>query len=161
MEFDFLWRRDIRTLLNQLALISDNWGIEYINALMRWWHNSQDKISCEDAIYMIFKLKDKATLWQEKQNHSNLHDYLVATIYKQEHPFRAFNINDPICRRLAMQFDSIKFYLPENSDVLRNIGRILEIVWVIMLMLFIQVNQIWILMSDDKGKLKACIEVQK
>lgn len=66
LEFDFLWRRDIRTLLNQLALISDNWGIEYINALMRWWHNSQDKISCEDAIYMIFKLKDKATLWQEK-----------------------------------------------------------------------------------------------
>ncbi len=48
---------------------------------MRWWHNSQDKISCEDAIYMIFKLKDKATLWQEKPAPANLHDYLVRNIH--------------------------------------------------------------------------------
>lgn len=160
LEFDFLWRRDIRTLLNQLALISYNWGIEYINALMRWWHNSQDKISCEDAIYMIFKLKDKATLWQEKPAPANLHDYLVTAIYKQEHPFRAFNINDPICRRLAMQFDSIKFYLPENSDVLRNIGKIFRnCVGNYVDAVYTGKSNI-VLMSDDKGKLKACIEVQ-
>ena len=82
LEFDFLWRHDVRTLLNQLALISDNWGIGYVNALMRWWHNSQDKISCEDAIYMIAKLKDKTALWQEKPAPANLHDYLVTAIYK-------------------------------------------------------------------------------
>lgn len=59
-----------------------------------------------------------------------------------------------------MQFDSIKFYLPENSDVLRNIGKIFRnCVGNYVDAVYTGKSNI-VLMSDDKGKLKACIEVQ-
>lgn len=153
-------RQDNKIILEQFHQLSVKWGIEYINAFIRWWKNAKDPHICADTIDMLNRLHDKINLWKKKIKPSNLHDYLVVAIYKQEHPFRQFDLNDPICRRLAMQFGSIKFYLPENSDVLHDVGKKMHNCVASYADRVYEGKTNIVLMTDDNGKLKACIEVK-
>lgn len=59
-----------------------------------------------------------------------------------------------------MQLGSIKFYLPENSDVLQNVGKKLHnCVGTYADKVFEGETNI-VLMTDELGKLKVCIEVK-
>ncbi len=148
-----------KMMLEQLYQLSAKWGTDYINAFMRWWKNT-DSRTCIDTLEMLNRLNDKIKLWQMKISPAKLHDYLTDAIYRQDHPFLPFDLNNPVCRRLAMQLGNIKFYLPENSDVLQNVGKKLHnCVGTYADKVFEGETNI-VVMTDELGKLKVCIEVK-
>lgn len=148
-----------KMMLEQFHQMSDKWGTEYINSFIRWWKKA-DLHKGADTINMLNRLHDKIKLWQMKISPAKLHDYLSDAIYRQDHPFRPFNLDDPVCRRLAMQFGSIKFYLPENSDVLREVGKKLHNCAGSYSDSVYEGKTNIVLMTDEVGKLKVCIEVK-
>lgn len=152
-------RQNNKILLEQFHQMSDKWGTEYINSFIRWWKKA-DLHKGADTINMLNRLHDKIKLWQMKISPAKLHDYLSDAIYRQDHPFRPFNLDDPVCRRLAMQFGSIKFYLPENSDVLREVGKKLHNCVGSYSDSVYEGKTNIVLMTDEVGKLKVCIEVK-
>ena len=90
----------------------------------------------------------------------DLHDTLVALRNKEKHPDYTFdNETAPIRRRLAMQQDRIQFFLPECSRVLYDAGKTLHNCVGTYAQSVRKGETNIVLMSDDRGKLVACIEV--
>ena len=88
------------------------------------------------------------------------HDWLSAEQWKEEHKMIPFDIDNPLCRRLAMQSDRIKFFLPGTSFDLYSAGKKLKnCVGGYVNEVKNKETQI-VLVSDDKGKLVVCIEVK-
>ncbi|WP_196605792.1 PcfJ domain-containing protein [Pectinatus haikarae] len=78
----------------------------------------------------------------------------------EEHKMIPFDIDNPLCRRLAMQSDRIKFFLPGTSFDLYTAGKKLKnCVGAYVDEVKNKETQI-VLVSDDKGKLVVCIEVK-
>ena len=148
--------------LKNLILLKSLLGLKYVNTLMLYHLKLHDSTIFRDSLTMLshLNLDYVNKLKQEKPSASKLHNWLAKNIYLQKHPFRKFDINDPIVRRLAMQLDNIKFYLPENSKVLYEVGSILKnCVGSYAEKVYLKKTNI-VLMTDDTGKLKACIEVK-
>ena len=91
----------------------------------------------------------------------DLHDTLVQIRRRETHPDYAFD-NDiaPIRRRLAMQMERIRFILPERSQELYNAGDVLHNCVGSYADRVRDGKTHIILMTDDRGKLTACIEVK-
>ncbi len=88
------------------------------------------------------------------------HDWLSAEQWKEEHKMIPFDIDNPLCRRLAMQSDRIKFFLPGTSFDLYSAGKKLKnCVGSYVDEVKNKETQI-VLVADDKGKLVVCIEVR-
>ena len=91
----------------------------------------------------------------------DLHDWLVERLKAEERPDYAFdNTLDPIRRRLAMQADRVKFFLPEHSSVLYEAGDTLHNCVGTYARRVRDGETSIVLMTDDRGKLTACIEVK-
>ena len=89
-----------------------------------------------------------------------LHDTLVALHHKERYPDYSFdNETAPIRRRLAMQYDRIQFFLPDCSRVLYDAGKTLHNCVGSYAQKVRKGETHIVLMSDDRGKLVACIEV--
>lgn len=90
----------------------------------------------------------------------DLHDWLVERLKAEARPDYAFNnALDPIRRRLAMQANRVKFFLPDHSSVLYTAGDLLHNCVGSYAQKVRKGETHIVLMSDDRGKLVACIEV--
>ncbi|WP_196601720.1 PcfJ domain-containing protein [Pectinatus frisingensis] len=108
--------------------------------------------------YMSEKVKQKFNI--VKPSIATAHDWLSAEQWKEEHKMIPFDIDNPLCRRLAMQSDRIKFFLPGTSFDLYTAGKKLKnCVGSYVDEVKNKETQI-VLVSDDKGKLVVCIEVK-
>nr|DAN45827.1 MAG TPA: PcfJ like protein [Caudoviricetes sp.] len=91
----------------------------------------------------------------------DLHDWLVERLRIESRPDYTFdNALDPIRRRLAMQADRVTFFLPEHSSVLYEAGDTLHNCVGTYARRVRDGETSIVLMTDDRGKLTACIEVK-
>nr|DAU16190.1 MAG TPA: PcfJ like protein [Caudoviricetes sp.] len=115
-----------------------------------------------DSLQMLDLLGEVsyAELRQHPPKIRELHDTLVALRNKEKHPDYSFdNETAPIRRRLAMQQDRIQFFLPDCSKVLYDAGKTLHNCVGSYAQKVRKGETHIVLMSDDRGKLVACIEV--
>lgn len=91
----------------------------------------------------------------------DLHDWLVERLKAEARPDYAFNnALDPIRRRLAMQVNRVKFFLPDHSSVLYTAGDLLHNCVGTYAQRVRDGETNIVLMTDDRGKITACIEVK-
>lgn len=90
----------------------------------------------------------------------NLHDWMAREHRKQYHNNIKFDVPDHIVKRLSMQKDRLKFFLPKESLELLEAGTEMHNC-VASYGDAMGNNSSWItLVADDKGKLAACLEVK-
>ena len=129
--------------------------------ILRFLRRSPDYV-VRDTLRMLGLLgrASYAELHQHPPKIRDLHDALVALRHKEEHPDYAFdNEIAPIRRRLAMQQDRIQFFLPECSRALYDAGKTLHNCVGSYAQKVRKGETHIVLMSDERGKLVACIEV--
>lgn len=155
--WSFCNRRHLSDMYPLLQQFSQHYQIRSIMALLK--RSTWDHVM--DIGSMIRRLVDNrhADMWKVKLK--KLHDWLVQALQEQREKGFELNPSDAIKRRLAMQMDSLKFFLPEHtkelvkaSETLQNCvrtygERVKEGVCNI------------VLMTDDRGKLVACLEVRE
>ena len=115
-------------------------------------------------------LKDALNLYDELTNASkplvrdfklkDVHDKLVKMVNEQRNSNYSLDIPEHIRRRFEMQKDSLKFFLPDTAWQLRDGGReFSNCVYTYAKRVKDGECQI-AFMSDDKGKLVACLEIR-
>ena len=115
-------------------------------------------------------LNDTLNLYDELTNASkplvrdfklkDVHDKLVKMVNEQRNANYSLDIPEPIKRRFEMQKDSLKFFLPDTAWQLRDGGREFNnCVYTYAKRVKDGECQI-AFMSDDKGKLVACLEIR-
>jgi hypothetical protein len=118
----------------------------------------------KDILRLYCKLDKnyRRRLFREKVKISKLHNWLVDT-YNAQRDKGLQNVPlavpEHIARRLTMQLDTIKFYLPETSKALLRAGRELRNCVASYTDRINQREATIVFMSNDKGKLIACINV--
>lgn len=121
-----------------------------------------DPNTVHDMLSMLHRLGDesRAALYRDPPSIGDLHDILVLLHRREMCPDYTFD-NDlaPIRRRLAMQFDRVQFFLPEHSMTLLKAGEKLHNCVSSYAQRVRDGETNIVLMSDDRGKLIACIEV--
>ena len=105
------------------------------------------------------KIRDRVWVTHKKKS---LHDICMELSWQQKHPDYPLNVPKPIVNRLMMQKDHLRFFLPETYHQLHDAGTELN-------------NCVGgpypeqmkngecciVLVADDIGKLKVCIEIRK
>ncbi|MFA5385089.1 MAG: PcfJ domain-containing protein [Eubacteriales bacterium] len=121
-----------------------------------------DKRYLQDCVRLYHGLTDenRQALQAERVKLSDLHDWMARTHRKQNHVNLKFNVPDHIVRRLSMQTDRLKFFMPAESMELLEAGAELHNC-VASYGGAMKDNNKWIvLVADERGKLAACLEVR-
>ena len=112
-------------------------------------------------LYKQLNSENKKALKDEKVRLRDLHDWMSLRHQKQTHRNIKFSIPDHIIKRLSMQKDRLRFFLPKESFELLEAGHKLHNC-VASYGTAMKDNQKWIvLVADDKGKLVACLEIKE
>jgi len=111
-------------------------------------------------LYQQLNEENQLALQTEQVKLKDLHDWMARRHRIQQHVNLKFNIPEHIVRRLSMQKDRMKFFLPKESLELLEAGTELHNC-VASYGSDMKDNSKWIvLVADDKGKLAACLEVR-
>jgi DNA-directed RNA polymerase subunit RPC12/RpoP len=118
----------------------------------------------KDILRLYSKLEKgrRRQLLREKVRIGKLHDWLVKEYNAQKDdklPNIQLSVPKHIARRLAMQLDQIKFFLPNTSKDLLQAGRELHNCVATYADRINRRKAAIVLMADEKGKLIACINV--
>lgn len=122
---------------------------------------SQGLSTLEDCARTFRKLwaLDKKLFMSEKPRIRDIHDWLVRQWNKRKTEDFPLGVPEHIVKRLAMQRDRLKFFMPETAYALKDAGikmhncvgtydeKVLDGLCVI------------VVVADDRGKMKACLEV--
>jgi len=122
--------------------------------------------------YMAMQLWDCVTLFRQLNADNrqalkdgsvrlrDLHDWMSLSHKRQSHKNLKFDVPDHIIKRLSMQTDRLKFFMPKESMELLEAGHELHNC-VASYGQAMKDNSKWIvLVSDDKGKLAVCLEIK-
>lgn len=115
-----------------------------------------------DCARLHWQLNDdnRQALKDEKVKLGDLHDWMAKRHRLQNHKNLKFNVPAHIVRRLSMQKDKLKFFLPGESIELLEAGAELHNC-VASYGQAMKDNTKWVvLVANNKGKLAACLEVQ-
>jgi DNA-directed RNA polymerase subunit RPC12/RpoP len=111
-------------------------------------------------LYNQLNPENKQALVDEKVKLRDLHDWMSLRHKKQTHVNLKFNVPDHIIKRLSMQTDHLKFFMPKESLELLEAGHSLNNC-VASYGQAMKDNSKWIvLVADDKGKLAVCLEIK-
>ncbi len=111
-------------------------------------------------LYNQLDNKNKKDLQTEDVKLRDLHDWMSLRHKKQSHTNIKFSVPDHIVKRLSMQRDRLKFFLPKESMQLLEAGHQLNNC-VGSYGINMKDNKLWIvLVADDNGKLAACLEIK-
>lgn len=111
-------------------------------------------------LYQQLSVENREAIKTDHVRLRDLHDWMALRHRKQTHINLKFNVPDHIVRRLSMQTNQLKFFMPEESMQLLEAGVALHNC-VASYGSAMKDNTKWVvLMADDKGKLAACLEVQ-
>lgn len=131
--------------------------------ILRFLQHTSGWYTIHDTIHMLGSLSDTARedLYRHLPSLRDLHDTLVRIRRREQNPDYAFDNNiAPIRRRLSMQLDHIRFYLPERSKTLYDAGIALHNCVSSYAGRVRDGETHIVLMADECGKLVACIEVK-
>lgn len=113
-------------------------------------------------MYAAMDPATKEKVWQlHRQKKTTLHDICTDLSWSQSHPDYNLNVPEPIINRLMMQKDQLRFYLPETYYQLHEAGRELHNCVGGAYPQRVREGECCIvLVADDWGKLKVCIELR-
>lgn len=145
-------------LLTFLACMRSYYGEAGVAQLVE----SPEELDMFDCLRLYRQLNEanKLAIVEEKVKLKELHDWMAKKHRRQNHSNMAFNVPDHIVKRLSMQTNRLKFFLPKESFELLEAGEELHNC-VASYGKDVKDNAKWIvLIADDKGKLAACLEVK-
>ncbi len=120
------------------------------------------ELRLDDCIRLFQQLskENRKAIKTEAVRLRDLHDWMSIKHKKQGHVNLKFNVPAHIVKRLSMQKDRLKFFLPKESMQLLEAGMELHNC-VASYGRDMKDNKKWIvLVADDNGRLAACLEVQ-
>ncbi len=123
--------------------------------------NEAKELHTRDCIRLYEQLNDenKEAVVGEGIRLRDLHDWMSLRHKKQGHKNLKFDVPEHIVRRLSMQHDRLRFFLPAESMELVEAGHQLHNC-VASYSDSMKQHDSWIvLVADDKGKLVACLEL--
>ncbi|KLU66725.1 hypothetical protein DEAC_c13930 [Desulfosporosinus acididurans] len=111
-------------------------------------------------LYQQLNKENREALMAESVRLRELHNWMSLRHKKQTHKNLTFNVPDHIIKRLSMQKERLKFFMPKESMELLEAGHKLHNC-VASYGQAMKDNSKWIvLVADDKGKLAACLEIK-
>lgn len=120
-----------------------------------------DELNDTGAMYTKFTEKDKEALWDKAGNAKSFHDACMEMMWKYKHSDYNLDVPEHIVNRLMMQKDSLKFYLPKTYHQLHAAGTEMHNCVGGTYPERMKKGKLCIvLVSDDLGKLKVCIELK-
>jgi len=169
--YDFAMRvhAGLKTLMIKRNYISNDELMAFL-ACMRSYYGevgvvqlveTPEELDMFDCLRLYRQLNEanKLAIVEEKVKLKDLHDWMAKKHRRQNHSNMAFNVPDHIVKRLSMQTNRLKFFLPKESFELLEAGEELHNC-VASYGKDVKDNARWIvLIADDKGKLAACLEV--
>jgi len=120
------------------------------------------KIQLWDCVTLFQQLNDEslAALKSEELRIRDLHDWMSLRHKRQAHVNLKFDVPEHIIKRMSMQTDRLKFFMPKESMELLVAGHELNNC-VASYGKAMKDNSKWIvLVADDKGKLAVCLEIK-
>ena len=103
---------------------------------------------------------EQLTVWKNAGSAKKIHDTCTELHWRHKHPDYNLDVPEHIVNRLMMQRESLKFYLPKTYHELHAAGEELRnCVGGSYPMQMKEGKLCIVLVADDAGKLKACIEV--
>lgn len=143
--------------LNFLKIASDRYKNNASYFLIKHYNPSD----IDDCSRMYFKLaaETQELLWTEKPSIAQIHDWLVEKWDAQKNKDYSLQIPEHVVKRLAMQKDRLKFFLPETAHELRMVGNKLHNCVGSYAERALAGKCTIAVMTDDEGKLLVCIEV--
>lgn len=147
-----------KDLIRFLRVIKPMYGESGIIRLV----SEAQELNTRDCIrlYKYLNGENKRALRAERVRLRDLHDWMSLRHKKQTHENIPFSVPDHVVKRLSMQKNRLSFFLPKESMELLEAGHTLHNC-VASYGKAMKDNQKWIvLVSDDKGKLVACLEIQ-
>lgn len=112
-------------------------------------------------LYAVLNEENRATVIEGKVPLPDLHDWMARQHRRQSHKNIVFEVPEHIERRLAMQKDHIKFFLPRESFELLDIGEALKNCVASYAHRVADGTSNIVGMSDDRGLLIACIQIKE
>lgn len=113
-----------------------------------------------DTMRMLESMPNSVITASHKVKLKHLHDWLVTESKKVQEAGYELNVPEHVVKRLQMQMDLVKFYLPNHSKELAHGGELFHNC------VHTYSNSVRkgdcqiVFMTDDKGKLAACLEVR-
>lgn len=120
-----------------------------------------DPKSIQDTLEILSQLNKSNQQAILKYKITEIHDQATNLLYKQKNPNIKLSVPDYIKNRLMMQKDKIRFFLPNDSYELKDTGTELHNCVGGYTNKINEGASCVVLVSDDKGKLVACIELQQ
>lgn len=104
---------------------------------------------------------EQLTVWKNAGSAKKIHDTCTELHWRHKHPDYNLDVPEPIINRLMMQKESLKFYLPKTYHELHAAGEELRNCVGGSYPARMKEGKLCIvLVADDTGKLKVCIELQ-
>ena len=145
----------IKSLFKHGTRLIPTYGIHGLVRLVE----GEEKYQLDDCLNLLDLIKE-SNLNPRGIRLRDLHDHLTKLHWRQEHPNIKFDVPEHIIRRMTMQSDRLKFFLPKESMELFEAGKSLHNC-VASYGKAVKDRQKWIvLVADDKGKLTACLEIR-
>lgn len=146
---------DTLTFFAAMKLVYGEAGI--VRLATKW-----DELYTRDCIRLFHKLnkENQMAIFDEGVSLRDLHGWMSLRHLRQEHKNVRLNVPKHIARRLSMQRDRLKFFLPKESIQLLEAGHRLHncvgSYWEDMHKNRLQI----VLVADNIGKLIACLEIK-
>ena len=153
---------DVARYLGTISGLKDIYSVKTVLSAMKATDGDKGW-KMRDTFNMYGNLGDES-LQELKRNPvrlRDLHDWMVERIERERHPICRFDNEDPVRRRLAMQLERINFFIPNHSDDLVYAGEKLHNCVGSYIKRVKDGDVHIVLMTDDFGKLIACIEVSQ
>lgn len=143
--------------LNFLKLVADH----YKNNAAYYMLKNCESGDITDCGQMYFKLipETQNLLWAEKPSITQIHDWLVEKWDAQKNKDYSLQIPEHVVKRMAMQKDRLKFFLPGTAHELRMVGQKLHNCVGSYAERALAGTCTIVTMTNDEGKLLVCIEV--
>lgn len=140
--------REVKSIYGEIGIVRLVEGYEE----MQLW-------DCVNLYQQLDKV-NKEALKAEPVKLKHLHDWMSLRHKKQTHKNLKFDVPDHIIKRLSMQTERLKFFMPKESMELLEAGHTLNNC-VASYGKAMKDNSKWIvLVADDKGKLAVCLEIK-
>ena len=150
---------DMQRIFEKLMCIKTS-GVIPVTKVISILKNTDHK-SIQDTLEILSQLNKPNQQVILKCKITEMHDTATNLLYKQKHPNIKLSVPDYIKNRLMMQKDKIKFFLPNDSYELKDAGTELHNCVGGYTDKINKGTSCVVLVSDDKGKLIVCIELQQ
>lgn len=110
-------------------------------------------------LYAQLNDKNKEIFRTNRLKLRDIHDWMSIEHKKQKHENITFNTPDHIVKRLSMQYDRMKFFLPKESVELLKAGHTLKNCVASYANRVKNGSQYIVIVGDEKGKYTACLRV--